>query len=71
MINYDRFHGEYQEVPVVTYCARCEEPIYQGDECLDTDAGCVCEGCAIEDEWEYGVKVVAGMSDGLNWDRSE
>lgn len=68
MTDDDRFYGEDAPVPVFTYCCRCEDPIYQGDDALDTDAGLVCEGCAIEDEWDEGVRVVAGMSDGMNWD---
>lgn len=65
----DRFVGEYQDVPVVTYCCRCEEPIYEGDLFADTNYGDVCEGCASEVDYKLGAKRIAGMSDGMNWDK--
>lgn len=65
----DRFYGEDAPVPVWGWCCMCEEPIYQGDDFIDTNEGPKCEGCATDDDRAHGTKEVAGMSDGMNWDR--
>jgi len=63
-VNTDRFTGEYTEAPIITHCDRCKAAIYQGDAYIDTGED-ICVWCADEEEKINGVKVVAGMGDGI------
>ncbi len=64
----DRFTGEPLDVPIVTRCARCNAPIYDGDEFVDISEP-VCIECADEEDERIGYNCRACAVDRSPYDR--